>query len=74
MAYEVNHRISPDIRSSRESRAEAITAMDLLSTHANTFEAKRIKFTIFETLIASLSLLAKSFSSSYVIAEGRTRT
>jgi hypothetical protein len=34
MAWEVNHKINPDKRSSRESRVEAITAKDLLSIEA----------------------------------------
>lgn len=64
MAYAVNQRMNPERRSRRESRVEAITARDLLSIDANTLDAKRIKLAMFERLMASLSLLAKSFLSS----------
>jgi hypothetical protein len=64
MAFAVNQNMKPDRRSSRESRADAITAMDALSAEATTFVTKRIRLTIFDRLIANLSLFANCLNSS----------
>jgi hypothetical protein len=56
--------MNPDRRSNRESRVDAITAIDKLSAVATIFVTKRIRLIIFDRLIASLSLFAKSINSS----------
>ena len=48
IAEAVNHKIKPDKRSKRESRVDAITASDLLSTEAYTFAMKRTMFAMLD--------------------------
>lgn len=56
--------MNPDRRSNRESRVDAITAMDKLSIEATTFVMKRIRLITLDRLIANLSLFANCFCSS----------
>jgi hypothetical protein len=56
--------MNPDKRSKRESKVEAMTAKDLLSTEAYTFARKITKLAAFDTYIAILSLLASFVFSS----------
>ena len=56
--------MNPERRSRRESRVEAITARDLLSTDAYAFALKRSILATFDTRIANLSLSARSLRSS----------
>ena len=56
--------MKPDKRSKRESKVEAITASDLLSTQANTFAMKITTLAMLDEYIARLSPLASCFSSS----------
>jgi hypothetical protein len=56
--------MNPDKRSKRESKVEAMTAKDLLSTEAYTFARKSTKLAAFDAYIAILSLFASCVISS----------
>lgn len=53
MEKTVNHKIRPDRISSRESRVDAIITKESLFTEAYTFATNKIRFAIFDILIAS---------------------